>query len=331
MDSELSEALNLIPVVNSERKYWFIRTEGGRLFDLFHSHNLVAVGYERIKGDALRQLAGEKEVREELKKLVKRNYPQHLRPGLIVTQIYRFFYEVQKGDVVIIPSYSSDKLLFGEIQGDEIFPVELYDKENEEKRPFELSRKVKWDKAVNRDALNPKLYSLFFSHHAISSGDAYASFIDNELHDFYMKGSFTHLIIPIKKDKDIKARILSKFSLDLLDLTDTFLEENSIAKETDDIQIKSNVNSPGTLELIGQSAVDLFVLGVIIVGLAGGSFQFKFKELEGKMHTPGILKRFQEFFKQQQQFKLLETIVKDLKIRGAEDLRAVLRKLIPKQ
>ena len=241
-----------------------------------------------------------------------------------------FFFEVKKGDIVIIPNHGSEKLLFGEITNNKISSSKAYDKEREKNYSFELSRSVRWEKSRDRYELNPKLYSLFFSHHTISSGDSYGTYIDNELQDFYSKDGLTHLLIPIRKEGDINARGLSRLCLDLLDLTDEFLKENNIQAETDDIKIKSNINSPGTIELIGACSLGLIALGMFIIGLSGGTYTYEQKDNKGKINSPGLIKKLTDFYVQHKKFKIIEGLVKDLKVSGAEDLREVIKKLPPK-
>lgn len=116
-DNIITSAESIAP----SRKYWFIRTDGGKYFDSFKENKFVAIEDNLITLQEIYSLKqkykeDKKIILEELKRISKDRYPKDARTGLVASQIYRFLYEVKKGDIVIIPDVNSSAIAIGEIR-----------------------------------------------------------------------------------------------------------------------------------------------------------------------------------------------------------------------
>lgn len=315
--------------VNEGRQYWFIRTEGGSLYKSFLSDNIVGIGYDKIKYSEISDLS-EIEYKVGLKNLtkrVKRAYPDLTRPRMAAAQIYKFCFEVKKGDIVIIPGPYSHFLSFGVVISEATFD-RTYNQE------IFLSgyklKDVKWLKTISRDRLNPKLYKLFFTHQAIVNGNDYDEHIDSILNDFFLKNGRLHLKIKIDKESDILARELFEACLGLLKITDDFLSTNGIEEDTSDVEVKISVNSPGEVELIGECLLALCTLGFIIVTLAGGGIGAKILGQNLEFKTEGLLKKLSEFLDNHEKRKLLKKLVHSLDMKEPKDTVKLIENLLDK-
>lgn len=67
--------------------------------------------------------------------------------SLAVSQVYKFVYEVQKNDIVIIPSENSDEICIG------IFTEDHLADSQQTNENFVYTRKVKWVKQLEKDTL----------------------------------------------------------------------------------------------------------------------------------------------------------------------------------
>jgi restriction system protein len=47
-DRSLDEILSLLPTINSKRRYWFFRTNGGEYYDSFLKRNYIAINYNKV-------------------------------------------------------------------------------------------------------------------------------------------------------------------------------------------------------------------------------------------------------------------------------------------
>lgn len=48
-------ALLDLPEINSNRSYWFVRTNSGEYYNFFKSHSLIAVGWNYLSTDDIKE------------------------------------------------------------------------------------------------------------------------------------------------------------------------------------------------------------------------------------------------------------------------------------
>jgi restriction system protein len=193
-DRSLDEILSLLPSINSNRRYWFFRTNGGQYFDSFRSRNYIAINYNKIQLQDIvtANVDGIFNIEMLAEKVTKAYKDNEKRPNYVASQLLKFAYEFKKGDIVLIPSSSSQIISFGEITDRAIYLSEPGEGDN---CPYTKRRKVKWVKDIRRDDLDPNLYKLMFSHHAITEGNLYGEYIDKIINSFYIKDNRAHFII----------------------------------------------------------------------------------------------------------------------------------------
>ncbi|WP_308722520.1 hypothetical protein [Paenibacillus polysaccharolyticus] len=319
---------NEIPIViiPEDRKYWLVRTQSGEFYDEFFHDGFIGIGWNEFS-DIDKFLNTEK---DEMTGLISITYKPEdeaekpPQPGRIYGQIHRFLFELNINDIVMIPSGNSSHISFGIIESD------TYIEEVSETGldmglcPFIKRRKVNWIKTVQRDKLDPYLYRMMQAHQAISNANDYANYIDRTLHSFYLKGDKAHFVVDVKQEKQIPAVDMITYVSTLLDIVP--LIENPENPETtfqkEDVDLKLNVQSPGMMEFISHSPYVMMILGMVVVGLVGGSF--KFKNTNGKkestneveLQSEGIIEKVFKYIKHKDEHKLKEikqqhTIYKD--------------------
>ena len=100
--------------INTQQKYWMIRTMGGSYYGDFIRNNYVAVGYNEVTLELLRRLPEtEAAAKTELKALFIRQFPNIPNTGYPVAQLLRFTREIHQGDIVIIPSTNATHVAIG--------------------------------------------------------------------------------------------------------------------------------------------------------------------------------------------------------------------------
>ncbi len=249
----------LVPTINTSRQYWFIRTNGGEYYDDFFKGGFVAIGFDKVLLYDLVQARNTAQGLEQITASIRKNYPDHTRPQASAKMLIRFIDDIKKGDIIVIPSEGSRHVAFGEVLESTTYL------KNESKDidscPFEKRKKVKWLKSISRYKLNPNLYQLFFSHHALTGANQYADYIDKTLNSFFVKLGKAHLVLDVTTREGIPARDLFSMGTSLLNLVENYGEEHQEDLSVDDIEIKTNLESPGTVELISQSVLGLMVIG----------------------------------------------------------------------
>lgn len=278
-----------IPIVNKNRKYWLVRTESGKFFEDFLFNNYIALGWDKIEDiDSYSQLS-EKDRNEKISEL----YPEEKKPGAIYNQIMRFTYEMQPGDIVLIPSENSYQIAFGELTDDVVFPYEKKDEfQDETEHPectYNRRRNVNWSKIVKRDLLDPYLYKLMCSHVAISDACSYSSYIDRTLAPIFVKGDLVHVVYDVTTTETIPATNVINFISSVLNLIDVFNLVTNSNYNKNDIDLKLNVQSPGPIEFIGYVTGGGLALAAISLAFFGAKFNVElFGTLKFNVDSKGL-------------------------------------------
>ena len=231
------------PTVDQDRRYWFVRTEHGLFYNEFKNMGIIAIGWDRINNiNLIKHAATDTEANKQLESLVKKAYPEEKRFRYVAGQIKTFVNEIKKGDIVLIPNTSSRTITFGEVDSNDLIPVPSFFEKG--MCEWEKRKKVSWLKTVRRDNLDPNLFRLGYSQHAVTDGSSYDHFIDRTLYSFYVKGDMAHLTLEATKQKDISANDLVVFINSSLHLVDIYNKETGEHLDKNSINIKINLQSP---------------------------------------------------------------------------------------
>lgn len=277
-----------IKPISGSKKYWLIRTQGGELFDTFYENNFVGLDHQQISLKDLSMLRSryldDTKFHGAIKDSVIDFYTENIETGeksiadrtitLIANQIYKFYRQVRKGDVVIIPSYSSTKVAFGEVLESNIATF------NEgELRKFDhtqqfLNKKVKWLKEIDKKNIDPNIFKMFTAHQAINEVGKYAHIIERTLTDFFVLDNEAHLIINVQKKAGINARGLFGLGHNFLNILEGVINELGVEDvNVDDFQVEVNINSPGKIDLKSISWKGTLI-ALITVGVFGGGIEY---------------------------------------------------------
>lgn len=282
MDEEkIIESLG-IPIIDHNRQYWFVRTDGGRLYEEFRNDNYIAIGFnEYINPKLFEELESKDEF--SLKEEIKEKYETKM-PGASLTALKRFMLDMHKGDVVFIPSVNSESITFGIIESEMYIYTITPEDEDEDRCDYVKRRNVRWIKTINKKSLDINFYKIFQSHHTIVDANKYDFIIDRTLESFYIKNNIAHLKININTDEPINGK--SFYNLQ------KFIFDNGIIKE-DSIDQKINVQSKGFVELITQNWQYLILITVLIHTIVGGKIKVPLFEID----NPGIIKYILDYLK----------------------------------
>ncbi|MFB8427030.1 hypothetical protein ACFC4S_34370 [Priestia megaterium] len=280
----------LVPYISANRNYWLVRTEGGTYYDSFHLNGYIGVSWNELDYNFFNQekYTGENPTvsKEDLTAFYEQKYfndeekmQYYLKNSKrISTMVNRFVFEMKKGDIVLIPSASSETIAFGEIMDDHVFfennlpetpPQEKYDYAY---CPFVKRRSVRWLKDVRKDQLDSNLYTLLYSQHTINHIDdeKYGHYIDRTLDSIYIKGDKAHLVLNVQQTGDINALSFADIITGSVKIINGFRQEYPDVGNIDGkkIKIKANVQSPGPMELFG-SITEVLLLTSIVVDVFG--------------------------------------------------------------
>lgn len=251
---------NNIPVLDKEIQYWIIRSGiENAFFEEFYQHNCIAVGWDRI--NEIEKIKDPYYDIQTLKLIVKLRYPElkkftrsessySRKISDIARKIYRFINEVNIGDIIVTPG--RDEILIGEIIG-EPYLVSGYSKDINELEligSLNKARDVRWIKRIRREELEPNFRAVLGVYHGIANikNQQVITEINRSIYSFYKQGDRGHSIFRIKEETEVDFEKYAYFIKVTSELYDKFSPQYGNQKMT----IKTNVQSPGPIELIGD-------------------------------------------------------------------------------
>lgn len=255
---DIQDILSHVEQIDSNRSYWFIRTESGTRFDEFYKGNYVGIGWDYI---TLYDI--QKSEPETVKAKIARHENRDLSNRGDKTSVsisygrMKAFTEVKKGDVVVIPGEGSDELAFGIIQDER--PYE----EVRESAEFRKRRHVKWIEKRSLQSLGPIFYQVKRNQHTISSIDSFSPYIDRVMSPLFRKGDYLHYVLKIDSNDDISFDELNGLLTEIKDICNVINDQFQLDENIDEMFLKISLESPGLLELkrIGKS---LSILGILL-------------------------------------------------------------------
>lgn len=304
MESNLLDLLN-IPIVSNDIHYWIIRTNGGEYYEDFVLHEYISISWDYVSLNTLYNKTDEEikrliEVYEKISSSTEIDDDEgdgtsKGKITAILNKINRFVFEIDKDDIILIPSKNSDRITIAKVIGDVYETenyVETYLKENPDTEltpcPYRKRRKIKSLKTITKNEMDIYLAKGFNSQHALSNMDEYAPFIDRTIYGIYSKGDDLHTTIHAGHPNGLTLKELVNLSSYIEKAACTLAEQCEIPFDSSQIEVKLNIHSPGLIELIGALSGGGIILSLLMFALNnllnGGKLNISFKKEEsGKL------------------------------------------------
>lgn len=309
----MEEQIDIIldPSINSEVKYWMMRTMGGDFYKEFVEDGFIAIGYNEITTEDLKALPESDNLSKDVlaTKLKDRN-ENITNAGYPASQILKFYRDMKIGDFVVVPGRSSHYVSFGIITSD-VYEAEDKYLHSADLCPFAKRRTVNWKKSTVKFKLNPSLQLMFNSRHIISGVDDYAQYIDSLLNDFYVKDDETHLVLRINTEGDINAG--NFFAIyKIFEIVDNFCVEYGIPETTANLVMKIQLESPGNVRLSSKHLLILGLVGLSILSINGGGLKINAGNFNFDLSTDGLIGMYNEYLDREVDRDLKENIKSSL-------------------
>jgi len=268
--------------VPSKRRYWFVRTFGGQLFEYYYDREKIGISGNTVPMEYIKNAKYDSSTFSTLQSFISKNIIEiQSEATKLANQLVSFYHEMQIGDIVMIPSEDSDYIAFGEVVSD--IKVEKSGAiliHNERKEPYpEKIRKVRWLKIMDKFDVVGDMRPLFSSHLGLTNADKYSDFIESNISTFFLKDDhyFSTLYIDLNNDQELNAFELQRYLEALTKLYKNFCLENGI-EENEELYIKIKVQSPGSL-ILKWSAIGIGIsfIGMIAMSVIGVDPQVKIK------------------------------------------------------
>lgn len=263
---------NLV-AIKEDTRYWIVRAGvNANYFTDFQVDSRIAIGYDRF--DDLKSIQSVEY--DFFREQIVSKYPEigdieskrsrSKRISDIATKIHRFVNELKIGDIVVTPG--KDNILIGEIISDAIISNTHYDSDYQTTNIKDKNiigslnkiREVKWVKNIPRDEAEPNLKLILGVIHGIASinDQQVITEINRTLYDFYSVGSVGHSIFNITSQDNINFKKYANFIKTIDDINSLYYPKEDLSK----LAIKTNIQSPGPIELIG----DIPIIQNLILG-----------------------------------------------------------------
>jgi hypothetical protein len=289
----------------------------------------IAIGYNPITLfdiNSAKYKTGNGFNEDKLATRIMKAYPEELRPKYIATQLIDFTYSIKRGDIVVIPSENSEFLSFGEVtQGI------TYNSEKNDNCPFVKRKRVNYiKKNVPIDSLDPHLFRLKYIQRTVTKLDEYTNgIIDKTTNTLFIKNNNAHLVLNIEQQGPIKATGMFQTWLDIFDIAEGFGKQEGIQMNKDDLDVRINLQSPGSLEFINYSIQAILLVTVVVTALIGAEFESSNKVLPIKFKSDGLIKKMTDYLNAKTDRKLKQKLIDklgemDIK---TEDMRNMLKQI----
>lgn len=327
-----------ITTIEKNTRYWLVRTMGGDYFYEYISRGYIAIGYNEISLNEIKfastfaEKAGEqlKSIVEAKEALKKQPDEEEINAQYAVSQLLKFYRDIQIGDIIVMPGRNSDDVAFAKIESG------VYEESNVSKLEgicnFTKRRKIHLLHKTSRTELNPKLQLMFNSRHIISNVDGYASYIDSSISDFFAKDGYTNLVLRVKEENNLRA---SDFGLvpELVELVKDFSKENNLDIDINDIKAKMCVQSPGDILMFAPSWEAITLIGLFIILLKSGELSYS-KDSGFKIKVGDLLRSASEFLDRRRDRKFKKAMqdkLENMKIETPKDLTAIMKEFNDKR
>ncbi|WP_353183532.1 hypothetical protein [Parapedobacter lycopersici] len=266
MKEVLEKLEQSVRIISPSRKYWFVRTYSGRLFDDFLERKYIGIGYNQvpynyIKGAKTRKSAMYKELHSFLLNTEKLILSEATKWA---NQLVNFEHKVNIDDIVIIPREGSWELAIGEVVGDTYLVDDkgtFRFEDGYESYP-QKRKKIKWLKVLRRKDFLGDISNIFSSHQAISNISQYGDIIEGNISSVFIRDDYSFFNIRINQDEEINAfelnRLLSSITFFYKEVCNELEIENN-----EDLTIKIKVQSKGGIAFKGIAIGGLLAIAGI--------------------------------------------------------------------
>jgi hypothetical protein len=311
-----------VPFISNETNYWMIRTSSGIYYEEFVKNSYIAIGWNEVTITDLHEInisPNNKGLVDSVKQKIEASHDVFLdqheedliydpdekgnkgikaRQSKALSQMLKFVYDLNAGDIVVIPSESSNFLSFGEVLEDHCYIGNGNELEN---CKFYKRRKIHWiKKDIRRGSLDSVLLKFIYAHQTLFSINDYRDYINSTLYDFYLSQEKASLVLRIKQSSGFNPFEIRQFYNDLTYFIEEFTDFLGEDINKENIEVKFNLQSPGTIVFICTAigAIAFAAIGIMTI-LAGGEQEQTIDpstgQLKGKFKSNSLLDKISDF------------------------------------
>src|SRR5690606_23642818 len=269
--------INFIP---QGRRYWFVRTFGGALFDYYYDTGKVGILGNTVPIEYIKNAPHNAATFGSLQGYIHENmYPENTGEATkLANQLVDFYHNMKVNDIVLMPSENSDYIAFGLVTSGfkerERLRSDTF-RHREKELPYPTkTRTVKWLKIMRKHEVVGDLRNLLISQMGLTKADNYAEFIESNLATFFVKDNsyYSTLCVDLNEEQELNAFDLYRYLEALTRLYEDFCYRNNIPYN-EALFLKIKVQSPGNFiwKIVEEAGKKAGTVGKGIVKGAGAA------------------------------------------------------------
>lgn len=308
----------LVPIIDSKRDYWFVRTYSGEVYEDYVKNNYVGIGLNNVPYEYIKaaNLTIEKDAPPfiRLRDYIDKN--TEYKSGEATkwaNQLVNFEHNLKINDVVIIPNRGGIRYSVGIVESETFISENTgtFQFNDKPEQYPQKRKKINWIKTINRVDFRGELNGLFSSHQGITNATRFSDVIESYLSNVFIKEDKMYLKIYFNQDEDINAFELSRFLQSLTEIYKEFNIENGSDPESE-LNIKIKLQSKGSVLLKASGAIAGF--GIIGLLILSNNMEFKTILPNGtklSAKSDGLLKSIMDYKERSQTLKHNDQLFQD--------------------
>lgn len=269
--------INFIP---EGRRYWFVRTFGGALFDYYYDTGKVGILGNAVPVEYIKNAPHNAATFSTLQGYIHENmYPENTGEATkLANQLVDFYHNMKVDDIVLMPSANSDYIAFGLVtsgykEKEQVRSDTFVHRDKELPYPTK-TREVKWLKIMRKHEVVGDLRNLLISQMGLTKADNYADFIESNLSTFFVKDDtyYSTLCIDLNEEEELNAFDLYRYLEALTMLYEDYCYRNNIPYN-EALFLKIKVQSPGNFiwKIVEETSKKAGDIGKKIIKGAGAA------------------------------------------------------------
>jgi len=268
--NNFSETIRTIP---SERRYWFVRTFGGELFEDYYVMKRIGLLANNVPLDMIKLAHNNPSAYKTLQNFINYNiFPDNASEATkLANQLVDFYHKVKIDDIIMMPSSDSNYIAFGKV----ISGIKETSKTN---RTFTYKgdtlqfptkyHEVEWITIKAKSDLIGDIKPLMSSHSGLTNADKYSEPIESNISSLFEKEDYYYfsLFVDLNENQELNAFELSRYLEAVTKLYKHYCIVNDI-EENEDLFLKIKIQSPGSS--VWKWSKPALIAGVSIIATMG--------------------------------------------------------------
>jgi restriction system protein len=260
---EFNSIVQSVDRIESSKNYWFVRTDNGHYYQDYYEHDFIAIGWNYITIQDLQSISGSAfDIRQKIAQSEGLDIVNSARDKGKATAIFnklKAFKNLNRGDIIVIPSENSQRLAFGFVEDNQIFT-----NVDDLNCSFVKRRRINWVEEKDIDELDKIFYQIRISRHTISSIKPYETYIDKVVKTLFIKNDYSHYVLDLQTDEDINFNTLLQLVNNIRLLTEELNNDFNLGESLDQNAIKLNLQSSGKIEFKFLNGKSLILLATLL-------------------------------------------------------------------